>query len=583
MSKNKNKIKTTTIELPATATKKQLTGIKKTEQNLINLFNARFSFLYISTWEEIRAIDLITEIAGDKTKLIYPRTLFIWSATEGLLKSGKRGTEKVNNINDPSAALNYIENLNEPAILIMKDLHNYFGVQGRCPDYNLIRKIRDVAGSIKNSEHSKNVVIIAPSLVLPVDLQKDITVVDFDLPTLEEIKVLLDEMIYLNHDGGKKNALSYENKEMLCKAAQGLTFQEAENAFARAMASSGGELSMDSLDIILDEKCQVIKKTGILEYINTNIKMYDVGGLENLKKWLLKRNNSWLEKAQKDYNLPSPKGVLITGVPGCGKSLTAKAVSAMWQLPLLRLDVGKIFSGLVGSSEENMRKAIKTAEAVSPSILWVDEIEKGFGSCGNENDGGTTTRVFGTFLTWLSEKTKPVFVIATANNINALPSEMLRKGRFDEIFFVDLPTKSERKAIFQLHLKKRLKRSISKSLEVTDTLLDKLAEYTEGFSGSEIEQIVISALFEAFSKDRELKEIDLLTSIKNTIPLSTTQSEQIIRIREWANDRAIAATSQTDRNEYSELTEPEIDERKQKTKNAVEKIKHSRGGRTVDF
>lgn len=242
-------------------------------------------------------------------------------------------------------------------------------------------------------------------------------------------------MIEMNESSGIVIDLKEDEKEVLCKAAQGLTLQEAENAFARAMVSKG-QLTIKELDVILDEKCQVIKKTGILEFIKSDFNMNDVGGLENLKKWLIKRNNSWLGKAQKDYNLPAPKGVLITGVPGCGKSLTAKAMSALWQLPLLRLDVGKIFSGLVGSSEENMRKAIQTAEAVAPSILWIDEIEKGFGGNGGERDGGTATRVFGTFLTWMSEKTKPVFVIATANNINALPSEMLRKGRFDEIFLL---------------------------------------------------------------------------------------------------------------------------------------------------
>ena len=376
--------------------------------------------------------------------------------------------------------------------------------------------------------------------------------------------------------------LKEDEKEVLCKAAQGLTLQEAENAFARAMVSKG-QLTIKELDVILDEKCQVIKKTGILEFIKSDFNMNDVGGLENLKKWLIKRNNSWLGKAQKDYNLPAPKGVLITGVPGCGKSLTAKAMSALWQLPLLRLDVGKIFSGLVGSSEENMRKAIQTAEAVAPSILWIDEIEKGFGGNGGERDGGTATRVFGTFLTWMSEKTKPVFVIATANNINALPSEMLRKGRFDEIFFVDLPTKAERKVIFKLHLEKRLRGSISKDFAVTDNLLNKLAEITEGFVGAEIEQVVISALFEAFSENRTLNEEDLYKVIKNTVPLSTTQSEQILAIREWANERAVAATAHDESYNYvPEETQEQI-ERKKKEKKSTETVKKARGGRTIDF
>lgn len=559
-----------------------LEGLKKTEQHLTNLFKARFSFVYIPTWEEIRIVDLITKIANNVKTIKTKRDVFIWSSTEGLKKNLKDGQESVNNGNEPIDALNFIDNYNNPAILILKDIHPLLGLNNRNADYNLIRKIRDVAGSLKNADVSKNVVIIAPSLVLPLELQKDITVVDFDLPTLDEIKSLLNEMIEMNESSGIVIDLKEDEKEVLCKAAQGLTLQEAENAFARAMVSKG-QLTIKELDVILDEKCQVIKKTGILEFIKSDFNMNDVGGLENLKKWLIKRNNSWLGKAQKDYNLPAPKGVLITGVPGCGKSLTAKAMSALWQLPLLRLDVGKIFSGLVGSSEENMRKAIQTAEAVAPSILWIDEIEKGFGGNGGERDGGTATRVFGTFLTWMSEKTKPVFVIATANNINALPSEMLRKGRFDEIFFVDLPTKAERKVIFKLHLEKRLKGSISKDFAVTDTLLNKLAEITEGFVGAEIEQVVISALFEAFSENRTLSEKDLYKVIKNTVPLSTTQSEQILAIREWANERAVAATAHDESYNYvPEETQEQI-ERKKKEKKSTETVKKARGGRTIDF
>ena len=559
-----------------------LEGLKKTEQHLTNLFKARFSFIYIPTWEEVRIVDLITKIANDVKTIRTKRDVFIWSSTEGLKKNLKDGQESVNNGNQPIDALNFIDNYNNPAILILKDIHPLLGVNGRNADYNLIRKIRDVAGSLKNASVSKNVVIIAPSLVLPLELQKDITVVDFDLPTLDEIKSLLNEMIEMNENSGILIDLKEEEKEILCKAAQGLTLQEAENAFARAMVSKG-QLTVKELDVILDEKCQVIKKTGILEFIKSNFNMDDIGGLENLKKWLVKRNNSWLGKAQKDYNLPSPKGILITGVPGCGKSLTAKAMSALWQLPLLRLDVGKIFSGLVGSSEENMRKAIQTAEAVAPSILWIDEIEKGFGNAGGEMDGGTSTRVFGTFLTWMSEKTKPVFVIATANNIHALQSEMLRKGRFDEIFFFFLPTKTERKVIFKLHLEKRLNGSLSKDFKITDTLLNKLADLTEGFVGAEIEQVVIAALFEAFSENRALEEDDLYKVIKNTVPLSTTQAEQILAIRDWANERAVAATAHDESYNYvPEETQEQI-EKKKKEKKSTETVKRARGGRTIEF
>ena len=560
----------------------QLEGIKKTEQYLTNLFKARFPFVYVPTWEEIRIVELITNIANSQAIKV-KREVFIWSSTEGMKKNLAEGQEKISNVDTPNDALKFIDDYNKPAILILKDIHTLFGTQGKSADYNFIRKIRDVAGSLKNAEYSKNVVIIAPILVLPVELQKDITVVDFDLPELSEIKELLEKMIEdMSSNPNLLIDIDENGKEVLCKAAQGLTMQEAENAFARAMATRG-QLTMDEIDIILEEKCQVIKKTGILEFINTKLKIDDIGGLENLKQWLLKRNNSWLGKAQKDYNLPAPKGVLITGVAGCGKSLTAKAISSMWQLPLLRLDIGKIFSGLLGSSEENMRKAIQTAEAVAPSILWVDEIEKGFGTTRGEMDGGAATRVFGTFLTWMQEKTKPVFVIATANNISCLPPELLRKGRFDEIFFTDLPTYNERKVIFKLHLEKRLKDSISEDFKVTDKLLDKLSKETEGFVGAEIEQVVISALFEAYSQDRELTEDDLFKVIKNTVPLSTTQSEQILAIREWANERAVSATAHDESYNYIPEETEETTRKKAKAKKDTETVKRARGGRTIDF
>ncbi len=557
-----------------------LEGKKKTEQHLINLFRARFPFIYIPTWEEVRIVNIINDIANNPKKIKTRRDVFVWSSTDGVKKLTDEGQENVNVGSEPIEALNFIENYNEPAIMILKDVHCLLGVNNRNADYNYIRKIRDVANSIKNDDVAKSVVIVAPTLVLPTELQKDVTVVEFDLPTLAEIKELLNDMISGNEN--IKVDLTENEKDILCKGAQGLTLQEAENAFARAMVTNG-QISIKELDIIMDEKCQVIKKTGILEFIKTPCNIDDVGGLENLKRWLKKRNNSWLGKAQTDYNLPAPKGLLITGVPGCGKSLTAKAISAMWQLPLLRLDVGKIFSGLVGSSEENMRKAIQTAEAVAPSILWIDEIEKGFGGIGGDNDGGTSTRVFGTFLTWLNEKTKPVFVIATANNINAIPSEMLRKGRFDEIFFVDLPTKKERVDIFKLHLTKKLNKSISSKFNVSEELLNKLADMTEGFVGAEIEQVVVSALFEAFSEDRVLEEGDLFKVIENTVPLSTTQAEQILRLRNWANERAVSATAKDLEYNYVPEETPEEMETKQKAKKNKETVKRGRGGRTIDF
>jgi SpoVK/Ycf46/Vps4 family AAA+-type ATPase len=539
------------------------------EITVCNLLKARFPLIYIPTWEEDRVVSVITKIVSDPALIKTTRKIFVWTLTDGMKCEGKCSAKETK---AAIKALDIIDECDEPALFILKDFHPFFGVNNRPPDFQVIRRIRDLVTILKEAPKPKSIIFISPSLVLPNDLQKDVTVVEFDFPHLEEIRSLLDEMIAANRESGRIAIEVVEKDcERLAKAALGLTLQEAENAFARAMVEDG-RLDVSDIDIILDEKRQIIKKTQILEFIESDLMIEDVGGLENLKRWLTKRNKSWLDDA-KVYCLPAPKGVLITGVPGCGKSLTSKAISAMWQLPLLRLDIGRIFGGLVGQSEENIRLAIRTAEAIAPSILWIDEIEKGFSGSGSSGDSGTSSRVFGTFLTWMQEKTKPVFVIATANNIHALPPEMLRKGRFDEIFFVDLPTRMERHVIFELHIKKRLKDPrVIGDFSMGDKVFEELAILTEGFVGAEIEHIVVAALFEAFSEDRSITMEDFKTAIRNTVPLSVTQAEQINTLREWANKRAVAATRKVDRDEYKlDVVTSEDD------------VSSSRGGRAIDF
>lgn len=531
---------------------------------LSRLFRARFPYIYITTWEEERAISLIKKISKSEKLIRVAREVYVWTQTNGFVVDG----QKIDGTQSPDKAIDFIRDCNKNSVFVMCDFHVFFGVKGRQVDYNVVRRLRDNLSDLKTSKFRKNVIFLASELLIPETMQKEITILDMPLPTLSEIKAKFDKMITQNTQIDT-SGLDEEGKEKLCKAAMGLTLQEAENAFALAMVNDG-KVDVSDLDIILSEKMQVIKKTGILEFINTDIKISDVGGLENLKSWLNKRNNSWSESAKK-YCLPAPKGVLITGVPGCGKSLTAKAMSAAWQLPLLKLDFGKIFSGIVGSSEENMRKAIKTAEAVAPSILWVDEIEKSLSGLNSNGDSGTSSRIFGTFLTWMQEKTAPVFVIATANNINSLPAELLRKGRFDEIFFVDLPTQREREEIFKLHLSKRLKdKDVASKIEINSDLYKQLAQMTEGFVGAEIEQVVISALYEAFFNKRPLEFSDLANTIKNVVPLSVTQKEQILAIRQWANIRAVAATKKDDMVEYSSKADSDDD------------VNSSRGGRALD-
>ena len=532
---------------------------------LSNLIRARFPMIYVTTFEEDRVTKYIKQVVTDVKQVKFAREVFTWTQTSGLFNdtTGK----SVSDTTCPCKMLEYIRKYDKDAVFIIYDFHVNFGLKNRTPDYNVIRKIRDIVPDLKLGSVRKTIFFVAPELLIPEALQKEITIFDFPLPTLKEIRAKFDSM--LNQNRSVQVDLTDEEKDKLCKAALGLTLQEAESAFALAMVNDG-KIDSGDLPVILEEKVQVIKKTGILEFIRSEYSIKDIGGLDNLKSWLLKRNNSWSEQAKK-YCIPAPKGVLVTGVPGCGKSLTAKAMSTIWQLPLLKLDFGKVFSGLVGSSEENMRRALATAEAVAPSILWIDEIEKGLSGLGSNGDSGVSSRIFGQFLTWMQEKEAPVFVIATANNISNLPPELLRKGRFDEIFFVDLPTLGERKEIFKLHLEKRLKdKEVASEIAGIKNLCAELAKMTEGFIGSEIEQVVISALCDAFFENRPLKFEDLEKNISTTVPLSMTQREQILALRAWANIRAVSAAKTSNLKQYDK----EIRE---------DNIAASRGGRTLDF
>lgn len=548
------------------------------EKETCDLLRARFPYIHITTYEETRLIKELTRIVSTPDLINSVRKVYVWKSSEGFKDSNGMIQEDTY---EKIQALNFVRKCEEDALFIFLDFHVFCKNTSGNFDDTVVRFLKDLIPNLKQARNFRNVIFVSPTFTLPDDLKKDITVLDFDLPTSDEIASVLDGIIRDNSGGNLKVNLNPKEKEELVKAAVGLTLQEAENAFARAMVNDGC-LNSEDVDIVLKEKSQVIKKSDILEYIDSKVKIEDVGGLENLKKWLSKRDKSWLDSAKK-YGLPSPKGVLLTGVPGCGKSLIAKSISSMWHLPLLRFDVSKVFNMYVGNSESNMREAIKMAEAISPCVLWIDEIEKGFSGLGGSGDSGTTSRIFGTFLSWMQEKTKPVFVVATANNIDSLPSEMMRKGRFDEIFFIDLPTFNERKQIFKVHLESRLTYpEVRGDFEINDETLKHLSNITEGFGGSELEQIVVMGLYDAFSEDRSITLNDFENAVKNTVPLSVTQAEQIISIRNWANVRAVAATAQEDRMEYTQ-TSTDSNNPKPEIPTPDDEIGDSRGGRTLDF
>lgn len=482
------------------------------------MIRARYPLVYVVSNEEQRVVESIRSIANERKKRLY-----IWSITKGLECDDGNC---IADLREPIKMLDFLMESNNNGLYVLKDFHPFLN------DPVVVRKLRDVNAELKTT--MKNAIILSPILKIPQEADKEIAVVDYSLPGREDLRRIIENII--RSTGTADNIKEEDEKEKIIDAALGLTAEEAENVFAKSLVQTG---TFD-ISVILSEKEQIIRKSGVLEYYSAREEMKEIGGLDTLKAWLKKRNKAFTKEAR-EFGLPQPKGVLMIGIPGCGKSLTAKAISSLWQLPLLRLDVGKVFSSLVGSSEENVRKAIMTAESIAPSILWLDELEKGFSGMGSSgtSDGGTSARVFGTFLTWLQEKTSPVFVVATSNNISQLPPELLRKGRFDEIFYIDLPTKEEREEIFSIHLAKRKRDAALFNLET-------LAEKTKGYSGSEIEEIVISSLYDAFDRGTDIDQETLEHTALGMIPLSQTMQEEISTIREWAKLRARRATSGSD-------------------------------------
>jgi SpoVK/Ycf46/Vps4 family AAA+-type ATPase len=487
------------------------------------LIRARYPLLYLVTFEEQRVESLLGELAR-----AHGKELVEWSSTRGLRTvTGAHRGEPLENSSDPLAALLHVPQLKKPSLVLLKDFHRHLD------EPLVVRALRELGTTLKSAHTT--VLIVAPTLRLPDELEKEVSVIDVPLPTRADLMKLLREIARLVTRNRKAVVeLSGEQAESLVAAAHGLTLAEAENAFAKAIARDN-RLDGSDLRLILDEKSQVIRKSGLLEYYDTEQAMTDVGGLTHLKRWLSRRTNAFTDAAR-EFGLPAPKGLLLLGVQGCGKSLTARAIATSWRLPLVRLDMGRIYSGLVGSSEENLRKAIRAVESLAPVVLWVDEVEKGLaGAGGGSGDTGVSARVFGTLLTWLQEKTSPVFVVATANRIESLPPELLRKGRFDEIFFVDLPTEAEREEILRIQLRRR-RRDPSK-FPVTA-----LAEATAHFSGAELEQLVIAGLYDAFADGVELTPEHLFAAARETPPLAVTMAEDVTKLREWARSRTRPAS-----------------------------------------
>ena len=482
-----------------------------TELNL--LLRARYPILYIPTREEERVETAIAHCAttlGD-------RAIYTWDFVEGY--SGNPNDAGFGKRN-PVQAIEFIEKLSPSAgaIFILRDFHRFL------EDVSVARKLRNIARVLKSQP--KNIIILSPQITIPDDLSEVLTVLEFPLPDAKEIRQEIDRFLQAIGQTLGGQALDGAVLDELVQSCQGLTIDRIRRVLARSVALHGA-LQAEDVALILEEKRQTIRQTQILDFCPTPEAISDIGGLDNLKDWLIRRGGSFGERARQ-YGLPYPKGLLLVGIQGTGKSLSAKAIAHHWHLPLLRLDVGRLFGGLVGESEARTRQMIQLAEALAPCVLWIDEIDKAFAGADGRGDSGTSSRVFGTFITWMAEKSSPVFVVATANNIQTLPPELLRKGRFDEIFFVGLPFREERRSIFEVHLSRLRPQTLQ------NYALDRLAYETPDFSGAEIEQTLIEAMHLGFSQNRDFTTDDILEAASQMVPLARTAQDQIRVLQDWA-------------------------------------------------
>jgi SpoVK/Ycf46/Vps4 family AAA+-type ATPase len=489
----------------------------KFNNELTLLLKARYPVIFINTIEE----DRVEYIIRKHIKTSLNRTIYSWDFVDGYTNNpNNEGFAKRN----PLQALELVERLTAetPAIFLLKDFNRFL------TDISISRKLKNIGRILKLQP--KTIIIIGSDFSIPTELRDLITLIQFELPgdteIIQELTRLIDSL---------KIEVDEDLLENLAQACQGLSLERIRRVLSKIIATHK-TIDENSISILLSEKKQIISQTEILEYWSAHEKITNIGGVDNLKEWLKKRKTSFGIHAS-NYGLPTPRGLLLVGIQGTGKSLTAKAIATEWQLPLLKLDVGKLFGGIVGESESRLRQMIEVSETLAPCILWIDEIDKAFSNNENKGDSGTSNRVLATFISWLSEKTKPVFVVATANNVDLLPLEIIRKGRFDEIFFLDLPQKQERKQIFKIHIQEFR----PNSWESFD--YEKLALLSESFSGAEIKQSIIEAMYHAFYEEREFNTNDICLALNNLIPLSQLENNQTVKLQNWASSGRIRLAS----------------------------------------
>src|SRR5712692_1917203 len=514
------------------------------------LINSSTPIVVMETVEEVRALTLVHAACSDLNMAV-----FEWTVAGGLVRSGAHaptlpaadlqmridaarhaadpgapeGKAAIYNTVDPVQALANLESLTLEAVFVLKDFHRHMD------NPVVVRRLRDVGQ--KFSANRRTLILTAPSIQMPAELASLVEFLDLPLPDVERLRDLIRET-YTRMAGTLTLKLQLDAPGVDAMAAnlRGLTEEEAERAISQSLVARYA-LAPACITDVLEAKKALLKRSEMLEFVDASDNMASVGGLENLKNWLAQRRNSW-EPQARQFGLDPPKGVIILGVQGCGKSLCARAVAGEWKLPLVKFDTAAVYDKYIGETEKRIQKVFKVAEGLAPCVLWIDELEKVFAGSGPDSasaDAGVSSRLLASFLSWMQERKSPVFVAATCNNATVLPPELIRKGRFDELFFVDLPNTAERKQIFSIQLTKRKRNP-------TGYDLDRVAAAAKGFSGAEIESAVQTALYAAYSGKHELSTDDLLTALSSTVPLSTTRAEEIAELRAWAQHRAVWAS-----------------------------------------
>ncbi|MBA1146731.1 AAA family ATPase [Ectothiorhodospiraceae bacterium WFHF3C12] len=479
------------------------------------MLGSHVPLVIIESREENRAMQMLR-----KASLRANRPLYLWSITEGLGRADYEGPAQRQTA-DPGDALRHIKTLTTPSVFAMADFHPYL------EDPVNTRLLKEIA--LAHGQLGHKLVLLSHALDVPQELRPFTARFELTMPDRDALERMVHDIATAwSRNRGQRVRTDRKTLDKLITNLAGLSRADAER-LAKGAIQDDGAITEDDLPQVMEAKYELLDRTGALSFEYETARFSDVGGLNRLKQWLRRRREVFLAP---DPALEPPKGILLVGVQGAGKSLAAKAVAGLWQLPLLRLDVGTLYNKYFGESERNLREAIQTAELMAPCVLWIDEIEKAMAE--GENDGGVSRRMLGTLLTWMAEKRKPVFLVATANAIERLPPELIRKGRMDEIFFVDLPSADVRGEIFAIHLERR-------GVEAEDFNLEGLADAAEGFSGAEIEQAVVAALYLARERKQPLDETHVLEELRATSPLSVVMAEKIQALREWARSRSVPA------------------------------------------